>query len=115
MKKNKKKKKKKKKKDTVADRCHATSRFRFQFSNFRFPFPSPSPSHSPDIYYYRPRYQCQIASFYFAPCVRKIAITSDVIQSFFIGNQPLNTMVGFRFRDSVPSARYSSVCNVLCL
>ena len=30
-----------------------------------------------------------------------------------IGNQPSNTMVVFKMRDSVPSARYSSVCNVL--
>ena len=29
------------------------------------------------------------------------------------GNQPWNTMVVFKMRDSVPSARYSSVCNVL--
>ena len=29
---------------TVADRCHATSRFQFPFSNFRFPFPSTNPS-----------------------------------------------------------------------
>ena len=32
-----------------------------------------------------------------------------------IGNQPLNTMVVFKMRYSVPSARYSSVCNVLRL
>ena len=30
-----------------------------------------------------------------------------------IGNQPLNTMEMFKMRDSVPSASYSSVCNVL--
>ena len=30
-----------------------------------------------------------------------------------IGNHPYNTMVAFKIRDSVPSARYSSVCNVL--
>ena len=30
-----------------------------------------------------------------------------------IGNQPYNTMVVFKMRDSVPSASYSSVCNVL--
>ena len=30
-----------------------------------------------------------------------------------IGNQPYNMMVVFKMRDSVPSARYSSVCNVL--
>ena len=32
-----------------------------------------------------------------------------------IGKQPLNMMVVFKMRDSVPSARYSSVCNVLRL
>ena len=31
-----------------------------------------------------------------------------------IGNPPQNTMVVFKMRDSVPSARYSPVCNVLC-
>ena len=30
-----------------------------------------------------------------------------------IGNQLWNTMVVFKMRDSVPSARYSPVCNVL--
>ena len=30
-----------------------------------------------------------------------------------IGNQPLNTVVVFKMRDSVPSVSYSSVCNVL--
>ena len=30
-----------------------------------------------------------------------------------IGNQPLNTIVVFRIRDSLPSTRYSPVCNVL--
>ena len=32
-----------------------------------------------------------------------------------IGNQPENTMVVLKMRDSVPSARYSSICNVLRL
>ena len=32
-----------------------------------------------------------------------------------IGNYPWNTMVMFKMGDSVPSARYSSVCNVLRL
>ena len=32
-----------------------------------------------------------------------------------IGNQPENTMVVFKMCDSVPSARYSSICNVLRL
>ena len=30
-----------------------------------------------------------------------------------IGNPPQNTMVVFKMRDSVPSARYSPICNVL--
>ena len=30
-----------------------------------------------------------------------------------IGNQPYNTMVVFKMSDSVPSAKYSSVCNEL--
>ena len=30
-----------------------------------------------------------------------------------IGNQPQNTMVVFKMRDSVPSARYPPICNVL--
>ena len=30
-----------------------------------------------------------------------------------IGNQPLNTMVVFKMRGSVPSAGYSPICNVL--
>ena len=30
-----------------------------------------------------------------------------------IGNQPKNTKVVFKMRDSVPSASYSTVCNVL--
>ena len=38
-----------------------------------------------------------------------------VLYTNSIGNQPKNTIVVFIMRDSVPSARYSSVCNVLCL
>ena len=30
-----------------------------------------------------------------------------------IGNQPLNTMVVFKMRDSVLSPRYSAICNIL--
>ena len=41
--------------------------------------------------------------------VRYIAM----LYTYSIGNQPKNTMVVFKMRDSVPSARYSSVCNVL--
>ena len=36
-----------------------------------------------------------------------------MLYTYSIRNQPLNTMVVFKKRDSVPSARYSSVCNVL--
>ena len=32
-----------------------------------------------------------------------------------IGNQPLNTMVLFKMRESVPTARYSPVCNMYCV
>ena len=57
--------------------------------------------------------ECQIAIyfFYFARCLRKIALYS----AHSIGNQPYNTMVVFKMRDSLPSARYSSVCNVMRL
>ena len=36
-----------------------------------------------------------------------------MLYTYSIGNQPENTMVVFKKCDSVPSARYSSVCNVL--
>ena len=36
-----------------------------------------------------------------------------MLYTHLIGNQPYNTMVVFKMCDSVPSARYSSVCNVL--
>ena len=36
-----------------------------------------------------------------------------ILYTHSIGNQPQNTMVVFKMRDSVPSASYSSVCNVL--
>ena len=55
--------------------------------------------------------------FYFARCVgayvqlRYIAM----LYTHSFGNQPYNMMVMFKMRDSVPSARYYSVCNVLCL
>ena len=42
--------------------------------------------------------------YYFARRVRKLALYSNVIHLF---------EVMFKKRDSVPSARYSSVCNVL--
>ena len=36
-----------------------------------------------------------------------------MLYTYSIGNQRWNTMAVFKMRDSVPSARYSSVCNVL--
>ena len=36
-----------------------------------------------------------------------------MLYTHWIGNQPYNTTVVFKMRDSVPSSRYSSVCNVL--
>ena len=38
-----------------------------------------------------------------------------MLYTHWIGNQPSNTIDMFKMRDSVPSARYSSVCNVLRL
>ena len=38
-----------------------------------------------------------------------------MLSTHSIGNQLYNTMVVFKMRDIVPSARYYSVCNVLCL
>ena len=52
--------------------------------------------------------------FYFARCVRKLRYYSDVIHSFD-WKSAMSTMVVFKMCDSVPSARYSSVCNVLHL
>ena len=53
--------------------------------------------------------ECQIAIFYFARCVRKIALYSDVIHSFDWKSAM------FKISDSVPSTIYSSVSNVLHL
>ena len=50
--------------------------------------------------------------FYFARCVHKIGLYSDVIHSFD-WKSAVEHDVMFKMRDSVPSARYSSVCNVL--
>ena len=49
--------------------------------------------------------------FYFARCLRKLCYYSDVIHSF----DWKSAMVVFKMRDSVPTARYSSVRNVLRL
>ena len=55
-----------------------------------------------------------IAIFDFAArCLRKLALYSDVIHLFDWKSAVWDTMVVFKMRDSVPSARYSSVCNVL--
>ena len=59
--------------------------------------------------------ECQIPIFTsHGAYVAKLRYHSDVIYSS-IGNQAWNTMVVFKMCDSVPSARYSSVCNVLRL
>ena len=52
--------------------------------------------------------------FNFLRCVRKLHYYGDVI-THLIGNQLQNTMVVFKMHDSVPSVRYSSICNVLHL
>ena len=36
-----------------------------------------------------------------------------ILYTHSIGNHPQNTMVVFKMRDSVPSPRYSAICNVL--
>ena len=58
--------------------------------------------------------ECEIAIFYFARCVRKLALYSDVIHSFDFKSAIEHDVV-FKMGDSAPSARYSSVCNVLRL
>ena len=40
-------------------------------------------------------------------------IIMAMLYTHSIANQPYNLMVVFKMRDSVPSARYSSICNVL--
>ena len=59
--------------------------------------------------------ECQIVIIYFVQCIRKLHYYGDVLYIHSIGNQLLNTMVVFKICDSVPSVRYSSVCDVLCL
>ena len=60
--------------------------------------------------------ECQIAIFYFAWCVCKLRCYDDVIYSFD-WKSAVNAMVVLKMRDSVPSMRYSCVCNVsrLCV
>ena len=43
----------------------------------------------------------------------KLRYIIGMVYTHSIGNQPQNTLVVFKMRNSVPSARYSSVCNVL--
>ena len=50
--------------------------------------------------------------FYFARRVRKIALYSDLIHSFD-WKSAIEHDGGVKMRYSVPSTRYSSVCNVL--
>ena len=52
--------------------------------------------------------------FYFARCLRKLALYSDVIH-LFDWKSAVEHDGGVKMYDSVPSARYSSVCNVLRL
>ena len=51
--------------------------------------------------------------FYFARCAYVNLRYIAILYTYSIGNQPWNTMMVFKMRDSVPSASYSSVCNVL--
>ena len=50
--------------------------------------------------------------FYFPRCVHKLALYRDVIH-LFDWKSAVEHVVVFKMRDSVPSSRYSSVCNVL--
>ena len=57
-----------------------------------------------------------MAIFYFARHARKLHYYGDIMAMLYthsIGNPPQNMMVVFKMRDSVPSARYSPICNVL--
>ena len=48
--------------------------------------------------------------FYFALCIRKIALYRDVIHSF---DWKSAIEYGGEIRNCVPNARYSSICNLL--
>ena len=48
--------------------------------------------------------------FYFARCARKIALYSIAVIHSFDWKSAVEHDVVFKMRDSVPSARYSSVC-----
>ena len=54
-----------------------------------------------------------MAIFYFAWCTPELCYYGAMLYTHSIGNQPQNTMVVFKMHDSVPSPRYSPVCNVL--
>ena len=53
-----------------------------------------------------------MAIFYFARRAPKLRYYGDVIHSFY-WKSAIEHMVVFKMRDSVPSARYSPMCNVL--
>ena len=53
-----------------------------------------------------------MAIFYFARRTPKLRYYGDVIHSFY-WKSAVKHMVVFKMRDSVPSPRYSPVCNVL--
>ena len=52
--------------------------------------------------------------YFFARCVRKLVLYNDVIHLFDWKSAVEHDGV-FKMRDSIPNARYSSVCNVLRL
>ena len=53
-----------------------------------------------------------MAIFNFAPRARKLRYYGDVIHSCY-RKSAVEQMVVFKMRESVPTARYSPVCNVL--
>ena len=53
-----------------------------------------------------------MAIFYFARRARKLRYYGDVVHSFVCKSAAEHDVV-FKMRESVPSARYSSICNVL--
>ena len=56
--------------------------------------------------------ECQIAIFTSCGAHVNCAIM-PMLYTHSIRNPPQNTMVVFKMRDSIPSARYSPICNVL--
>ena len=61
------------------------------------------------------RRKCQIVIFFTSRGVYVNCAIIPMLYTHSIGNQPYNTIVVFKMRDIVSSARYSSVCNVLLL